>query len=174
MRTRSLLPAALAIGCLALWPLEAAAQRGHGGGAASHAATAAATHGSPASTHGNPHTTASTSGTRTTAATTLNPIALKLQGTPLGHRLATLLPAGMSLDTASSGFRNQGQFVAALHVSHNLGIPFSQLKTAMLGTTTTAPLSLGRAIHKLRPSANASAEAQRAETEASAELKRHQ
>ena len=47
----------------------------------------------------------------------------------------------MTLDQASLGFKNQGQFIAALHVSQNLGIPFADLKTAMTGirplTTTT-------------------------------------
>jgi hypothetical protein len=96
----------------------------------------------------------------------------------------------MTLNEASKGFKNQGQFIAALHVSQNLGIPFADLKTAMTGitpvttttstktgtttggtttggttgttsgttTTTTSStplLSLGQAIHKLRPSANA-------------------
>jgi len=39
----------------------------------------------------------------------------------------------MSLNQASKGFKNQGQFIAALHVSQNLGIPFADLKTAMTG-----------------------------------------
>ena len=34
---------------------------------------------------------------------------------------------------ASSGFRNQGQFIAAVHVSQNLGIPFADLRATMLG-----------------------------------------
>src|SRR5262245_31778024 len=32
-------------------------------------------------------------------------------------RMENLLPKGMSLETAQSGFKNRGQFIAALHVS---------------------------------------------------------
>src|SRR5437879_2354947 len=44
----------------------------------------------------------------------------------LKARVESLLPAGMSLKTAAMGFRNQGEFIAALHVSKNLNIPFDQ------------------------------------------------
>src|SRR6185436_10792187 len=94
---------------------------------------------------------------------------------------------------ASLGFKNQGQFIAALHVSRNLGIPFADLKTAMTGirpTTTTGTtggtttgttggstggstppttqttMSLGQAIKKLRPSANATTATATAEHQA--------
>ena len=50
------------------------------------------------------------------------------------------------LQTAASGFKSQGQFIA-LHVSHNLNIPFDQLKTDMM----TKHDSLGAAIRNLRP-----------------------
>lgn len=130
--------------------------------------------------HGNPHTTTSTTGDATaarvqpvTASTTLNPIAQKLQGKPLGSRIEHMLPAGMTLDTASAGFRNQGQFIAAVHVSQNLGIPFADLRATMLGTrlpgsttAVTSPMSLGQAIQQLKPFANAKTEASRAEVEA--------
>ena len=161
-------------------------------------------------THGNPHTTTkpsststapTTSGTSTsetttpgssTSDTTLNPIAQKLQGKPLGARIEKMLPKGMTLDAASDGFKNQGQFIAAVHVSQNLGIPFVNLKATMLGTplpgstpppgstlpgstlppstSSTTPKSLGQAIKTLRPTADASAEAQRAETQASLDV----
>src|SRR5688572_22513899 len=39
-------------------------------------------------------------------------------------RMENLLPEGMSLATAQSGFKNHGQLIAALHVSQNLGISF--------------------------------------------------
>ena len=66
----------------------------------------------------------------------------------LSSRLQALLPQGTALEAAAMGFKNQGQFIAALHVSKNLNIPFDQLKADM-----TAPNhdSLGRAIHALRP-----------------------
>src|ERR671920_122723 len=50
----------------------------------------------------------------------------------LVERLRTMLPVGTDMTTASSGFRNQGQFVAAIHVSNNLGIPFDDLKKRMV------------------------------------------
>ena len=66
----------------------------------------------------------------------------------LEARLQRLLPAGTNLQTAASGFKTLGQFVAAVHVSHNLNIPFAQLKTKMTGSS---PESLGRAIEDLEP-----------------------
>src|SRR3989449_5888622 len=84
----------------------------------------------------------------------------------LKSKIESLLPPNTDLKTALSGFKNDGQFIAALHVSKNLGIPFDQLKATMLGTTpqltatttgsttTTGskPMSLGQAIHTLQPS----------------------
>jgi hypothetical protein len=168
--------------------------------------TSAANHGqakkSPAPTTSST-TTASTT-TPTTNTTLLNPIAEKItskQG--LNSKVGSLLPQGMSLNEASKGFKNQGQFIAALHVSQNLGIPFADLKTAMTGirpitlppsggttiggtttggtttggtttvTTTTEStplLSLGQAIKKLRPTANADAAETRATTQATTDL----
>jgi hypothetical protein len=86
----------------------------------------------------------------------------------LTARLQSLLPAGMTLDQAAAGFKNQGQFIAALHVSHNLSIPFADLKTAMTGTGHE---SLGKAIHDLKPKADATAEAHKADGEAQDDLK---
>ena len=84
----------------------------------------------------------------------------RLQTRPeLASRLAKLLPAGVDVMAAESGFKNQGQFIAALHVSKNLNIPFDQLKAKVTGvavqanrqTTTSTPMSLGKAIRELRP-----------------------
>jgi hypothetical protein len=63
-------------------------------------------------------------------------------------RLKAMLPSGMTLEQASSGFRNQGQFIAALEASKNQNIPFAKLKAEMTGEH---PLSLGQAIQKLKP-----------------------
>ena len=68
--------------------------------------------------------------------------------TALTSRLQPLLPAGTTLQAAAAGFKSQGQFIAALHVSHNLNIPFAQLKSEMTGTDHD---SLGEAIHEVRP-----------------------
>ena len=85
----------------------------------------------------------------------------------LAARLRPLLPARTNLATAAAGFRNQGQFVAALHVSRNLNIPFAQLKTEMTGPDHD---SLGQAIHELRPAANSQTAVTRAEREANEDL----
>jgi hypothetical protein len=57
-----------------------------------------------------------------------------------------MLPAGMTIEEASAGFRNQGQFMAALNVSRNQNIDFVQLKDAM----TVDGLSLGQAAKQVR------------------------
>jgi len=143
-------------------------------------------------THGSPHkattpTTTSapstTAGPSTTAPTTTppNPIAQKISSKPnLSSKVQTMLPAGMTLDQASAGFKNQGQFIAALHVSKNLGISFADLKTAMTGINPTLPpdaqqpstttMSLGQAIQKLRPSADADGAVTTAEHQATADV----
>jgi hypothetical protein len=79
----------------------------------------------------------------------------------LAARLQALLP-GVDLQEASKGFSNLGQFVAAVHASNNLDIPFDQLKTKMVGEQ----LSLGAAIRALRPDADADEATQQAQTQA--------
>jgi hypothetical protein len=103
------------------------------------------------------------SGTTTTATTTpvvdvtpTTPTTQHVKNPKLEARLLALLPPGSTIQDASAGFKNWGQFVAAAHVSTNLGIPFADLKTAMTGiapgatTPTTAPMSLGQAIQSLK------------------------
>ena len=99
------------------------------------------------------------------------------ENTHLATKLQGLFPQGTDLQAASSGFKNLGQFVAAAHVSKNLGIPFDQLKSRMLGISTTAgesgdsPVSLGKAIKELRPEADATSEVKKAELQAKEEIK---
>ena len=96
-------------------------------------------------------------------------IAAKLaRNTQLASKLQALLPPGTDLQAAAAGFKNLGQFVAAVHVSKDLGIPFDQLKAAMTGSS---PLSLGKAIQKLDPSADAKAAVKTAEKEAHQDFK---
>jgi hypothetical protein len=86
--------------------------------------------------------------------------------TALAGKLKPMLPPNTTLSQASAGFKNQGQFIAALHVSQNLHIPFDQLKARMTGSE---PMSLGAAIHAAKPElsqAQASEEAKKAEKEA--------
>jgi hypothetical protein len=95
-------------------------------------------------------------------------IASKLaSNTQLAAKLQGLLPPGTNLQTAAQGFKNLGQFVAAVHVSKNLGIPFDQLKAKMTGPP---PESLGKAIQQLDPSANAKAALKTAEKQAHQDL----
>jgi hypothetical protein len=74
----------------------------------------------------------------------------------LESRVKGMLPSGMTMEEAAKGFRNQGQFIAALNASKNQNIPFADLKAAM--TTGEHPLSLGDAVQKLRPERPASTE----------------
>ena len=82
-----------------------------------------------------------------------------------------MLPAGMNVEDAANGFKNFGQFVAAVHVSKNLNIPFDQLKGAMI----TNHMSLGDAIHALKPEVtkeDAKVEAKKAEDKAKEDSKK--
>lgn len=84
----------------------------------------------------------------------------------LAAKIQPLLPTGTDLATASTGFKNLGQFVAAVHVSKNLDIPFDTLKAKMTGTSA---VSLGQAIKTLKPTADSSAEVKKAQQEAKAD-----
>jgi hypothetical protein len=99
-------------------------------------------------------------------------------------KIQSLLPPGTEIKAAESGFKNHGQFIAALHVSKNLNIPFDQLKAKMTGVTATSStvqtsstaMSLGKAIHALRPdmsATQANEEAKKAEKQATATEKTH-
>jgi len=123
----------------------------------SHPATPSpGSHGQSQGTHGKPVTTGSAA--HTSSAVPTNP--------KLNAKLQTLLPAGLSVEQAANGFSNQGQFIAAVHVSQNLGIPFGDLKTKALSDGG----SLGSAIHALKPSADAKAETKRANQQAADDL----
>ena len=116
--------------------------------------------------------TATTTPTPTSTSTTtthVSPIAAKIAShPPLASKCTALLPKGTTLNQAATGFRNQGQFIAALHVSKNLNIPFADLKKAMTGPHA---MSLGQAIHHLRPSIDSDAAATHATSQASTDVK---
>ena len=110
-------------------------------------------------------TTPTTTGTTTSPT---SPIAQKIASHPqLASRLEAMLPAGMTLNQAALGFRNQGQFIAALHVSQNLVIPFADLKAQMVDKH----LSLGQSIQTLKPAANSTTATKQAEVEAHNDVK---
>jgi len=151
------------------------AQHGHGGGSGggdsmhgsssmhgdSHdgSGSSSGDHGKDADgDHGSGHGSSSSHG---------NFAAKLANNTQLSAKLQALLPPGTNLQTAAQGFKNLGQFVAAVHVSKDLGIPFDQLKATMTGPP---PQKLGQAIHTLDPSANAKAAAKTAEKEAHQDL----
>src|SRR5262245_47996207 len=111
-----------------------------------------------------PTTTGSGSGTTVT----LTPVQQKLQkNTNLAAKLRTRLPANTDLMDAARGFRNLGQFVAAVNVSNNLGLDFTQLKTRMVGDG----MSLGQAIQQQKKTVDVDTEVHRAESEADTMIK---
>ncbi len=136
----------------------ALAQHGHGGGAG-HSAV---------STHGESgKKDPSSAGNKASEALTDN--------TKLASKLQSLLGSSVvggpkapfpSIQVAAQGFKNLGQFVAAVHVSHNLGIPFADLKARMM-----AGDSLAKSIQTLKPSTNSKQEAKTAQAQADQDLK---
>lgn len=139
---------------------------GHGGGMGAGGG-AGVSHGPMAgsTTHGNSGSRNDNRGPNPTSDTkSRKTIDQKLDGNPkLSSKLQSLLPAGTDLKTAAAGFKNFGQFAAAVHVSHNLGIPFDQLKAKMTGDNAE---SLGKAIKELKPDADAKTEAKKAQQQA--------
>ena len=99
------------------------------------------------------------SGERTVAE---QPAGEVLQQNPrLSATLAKLLPAGADLQVASAGFRNLGEFAAAVHASHNLAIPFADLKAKIV-----AGANLGQAIRTLKPETDGEIEVRKARAQA--------
>ncbi len=106
-------------------------------------------------------TTSATPAT-TTVVTPTTPITRSVKNPKLEARLLALLPPGMTIQDASQGFKNWGQFVAATHASNNLNIPFVELKARMTGITPgtipgssvqTVPMSLGQTIQSFKSTA---------------------
>ena len=166
---RTIVGLAAAATCLAGAPALADPQHGHPAAPQTHVT------GPKSSTPTITSSTPATSTTKTTTSVTgaasapmVNPIAAKIAAKPqLNARISAMLPKNLSLDRASSGFKNQGQFIAALHVSKNLGIPFKDLKNDM----TKKNMSLGQSIQDLKKSAASKTEAKKGETEANEDLK---
>ncbi|HET9401496.1 MAG TPA: hypothetical protein VFO34_11135 [Candidatus Acidoferrales bacterium] len=152
------------------------AGRGPGGGGApmGTAPTSANSHGNSAN--------AGTGGNSASANGQKTPDQLLAHNTQLSNKLGTLLPKGVTPQQACDGFKNLGQCVAAIHVSHNLGIGFDCLKSDMTGvapaTGSTCPantgakkMSLGQSIETLQPNANAKSEADKATKQADSDIK---
>jgi len=153
----------IAIATFSALPVCAQHGGGHGGGPPAGAgASMGSTHSSSSSSnHGNSERGGhSSSGGKT-------PGQLLSQNTQLSSRLKTLLPPGTDLQAAADGFKNLGQFVAAVHVSHNLGIPLDQLKAKMIGPHSE---SLGKAIHQLKPDADSKTESNKGNSQAKQDM----
>ena len=131
-------------------------------GSTVHTSEKSAAHKS-ATVSGTTKTTTKTTVTAPSGTVPLTPVQQKLTAnTKLAAKVQSRLPPGTNLMTAADGFRNLGQFVAAINVSRNLGIPFTQLKNDLV----VRRLSLGQSIQDLRPNSNATVEAERAESDA--------
>ena len=96
---------------------------------------------------------------------------------------AGVLAADKDLKSACSTFRNLSDCVAALHVSHNLALDFNCVQADVTGVHTGADVSgckgavgekaesLTKAVHTLKPEADAKAETKNAEKQAQDDLK---
>jgi len=85
------------------------------------------------------------------------------KNTKLTANLQKLLPSTTTPQQVCGGFKNLGQCVAAIHVSHNLGISIIDLQSKLTGKNRE---SLGKAIRQLRPDADAGTEKKKAEKQA--------
>ena len=71
-------------------------------------------------------------------------------------RLVAMLPPGTNIQDAALGFKNRGQFIAAVNASANHGISFVELKARMTGipvggtVPTMTPMSLGQALQSFK------------------------
>ena len=158
MRIRIVLSIILSVAVMGI-PLYA--QHGHGGGGAAG--------GSMGHSMDHPDSNSEASkGSASKEASKESSVSDHLQdNTKLASKLQSLLPQGTNLQQAAQGFKNLGQFVAAVHVAHNLGIPFDQLKAKLMGPPTE---SLGKAIHSLKPDVKSSAEAKKGQKQAKQDM----
>ena len=103
--------------------------------------------GNTGTTTGTESGSATTSPATTTPAPEPNAISARISRNPEQKaRLTAKLPAGMTLEEASAGFRNQGQFIAAVNASRSENVAFVDLKTEMVENN----LSLGQAVKKVK------------------------
>jgi hypothetical protein len=127
--------------------------QGHGQiGGQGHSKTTSSNQGTP-----------STSSSQQTKASWETKFVDRFRSDPAFQMRIKALIGDMDPALAASEFRNHGQFMATMHVAHNLNIPFDALKAKVTGVTTTTladgttqttktdPMSLGKAIQDLRP-----------------------
>ena len=148
-----------------------------------------AQHGRPAGSMGGTHSSGSThSGSENEANSGSNSGALSggalNPNSKLAVNLRELLPTGIRPQDVCANFTHLGPCVAAIHVSHNLGIDINSLVCDMtlkaIGSTTACPkgtgtgtkeMSLGRAIQALDPDADSKSESKKANEEAKQDIK---
>jgi hypothetical protein len=139
------------------------------GGAVSHPTGPGAVGGGAAASSG-----MSVSGVEMSAPTVLQ------KNPQLAERLRPFLPADITPEQAAVGFDDINHFVAAVHVSHDLGIPFTDLRCTELGGKYCSPQTkaksrnLENAILSLKPGMNkdaAKTAAKTADHESKADLK---
>jgi hypothetical protein len=94
-----------------------------------------------------------------------------------------VLPANANVAETCSTIKELGDCVAGLHAGHNLGLDFDCLKSKLSGVQTRVdahtcasatdgkPVSLMKAIHSLKPNADAKGEAKKAEAQSREDLK---
>jgi hypothetical protein len=94
-----------------------------------------------------------------------------------------VLAANTDAKSACENFKALDECVAALHASKNLGMDFNCLKSNLTGVQTSADMSgckgsagdkamtLSKAIHAMKPDADAKSEAKNAEKQAKDDLK---
>ena len=162
----------LVLGLSLAFTLSAVAQHGAGGGGGSHGMGSAmgagnASHAGGAADMGHSNDTGNSAGSSSKSLSKESSDVALSKSPKLASNLEKLLPAGMTAQDACSGFKNLGQCVAAIHVSHNLDIPFADLKSKMTGD---ASVSLGKAIQVLQPQAKGKQEAKRAEKQAKQDI----
>jgi hypothetical protein len=154
--------------------------KGNGSSKKTSATTTAKGNGSSKKSGTSSTATAATTTTSTTTTGTewkpTNAVAEKLMTKPNQlAKLKAVIGDTVDINDATAGFKNFGQLNAAVNVSQNLGIEFSDLKAAMTGITidgekTNQPTrSLGQAIQQFKPGADAEAEAAAATRQATRE-----
>lgn len=162
--------------------VAAFAQNPHGGGAGHPSGSHGPAMGSGNADHGNAEASSKGAGSS-------SPTDLLTENTKLDSHLTSklqskgLLPAGTDLKDACAGFKNLGQCIAAIHVSHNHdNIPFACLKADMTGTapaagitcptgTGSSKLSLGKSIQTLSPGTDSKEAAKTATKQSDADIK---
>jgi hypothetical protein len=139
--------------------------------------------GAPAGSMGGTHGDASShsgsgSGNAGTNAGAKSPDQLLNNNSHLSANLQKLLPTGTTPQQVCANFTNLGKCVAAIHVSHNLGIDLNSLVCDMtlkpIGTATcpagtatgSKGMSLGSSIAALDPNVNSKSESKKANQQA--------